>query len=54
MRTNLNMSSGFPHHLAGPFDHSRYAPHASAHPRITAATVVATFNRTAAEHGDPA
>jgi integrase-like protein len=35
-------------------DHSRYALHVSAHPRITAATVLATFTQTAAEHGYPA
>ncbi len=32
-------------------DHSRYALHVSAHPRITAPIVVATFTQAAAEHG---
>jgi transposase InsO family protein len=35
-------------------DHSRYALHVSAHARITAPIVVATFTRAAAEHGFPA
>jgi hypothetical protein len=35
-------------------DHSRYALHVSAHARITAPIVVATFTRAAAEHGYPA
>jgi transposase InsO family protein len=35
-------------------DHSRYALHVSAHVRITAATVVATFTQAASEHGYPA
>jgi transposase InsO family protein len=35
-------------------DHSRYALHVSAHDRITAPIVVATFTRAAAEHGYPA
>jgi transposase InsO family protein len=35
-------------------DHSRLALHVSAHPRITAAVVVATFGKTAAQHGYPA
>ena len=35
-------------------DHSRYAVHVSAHARITAATVVATFTQAATEHGYPA
>lgn len=34
-------------------DHSRYALHVSAHARITASIVVATFTRAAAEHGYP-
>ena len=34
-------------------DHSRYALHVSAHARITAPIVVATFTRAAAEHGYP-
>jgi hypothetical protein len=34
-------------------DHSRYAPHVSAHAGITAPIVVATFTRAAAEHGHP-
>ncbi|GAB3877069.1 IS481 family transposase [Terrabacter terrigena] len=35
-------------------DHSRYALHVSAHPRITGQTVAATFTSTAASHGHPA
>jgi transposase InsO family protein len=35
-------------------DHSRYALHVSAHARITAPIVVATFTQTAAQHGYPA
>lgn len=35
-------------------DHSRYALHVSAHTRVTAPIVVATFIQAAAEHGDPA
>ncbi|MGV0750942.1 DDE-type integrase/transposase/recombinase, partial [Mycolicibacter minnesotensis] len=35
-------------------DHSRYALHCSAHPRITAQIVLATFRQTACEHGHPA
>jgi len=35
-------------------DHSRYAVHVSAHARITAAPVVATFTQAATEHGYPA
>jgi len=35
-------------------DHSRYALHVSAHTRITAPTVVATFTQAATEHGYPA
>ncbi|MEH0108567.1 integrase core domain-containing protein [Tersicoccus sp. MR15.9] len=35
-------------------DHSRYALHITAHPRITAAIVAATFTATAAQHGYPA
>jgi len=35
-------------------DHSRYALHISAHPRITAAIVLATFRQTADLHGHPA
>jgi transposase InsO family protein len=35
-------------------DHSRYALHVSAHARITAPTVVATFTQAATEHGYPA
>jgi transposase InsO family protein len=35
-------------------DHSRYALHVSAHARITASVVVATFTRAATEHGYPA
>jgi transposase InsO family protein len=35
-------------------DHSRYALHVSAHARITAPIVVATFTQAAAEHGCPA
>lgn len=35
-------------------DHSRYALHISAHPRITAPIVLATFKRTVREHGCPA
>jgi transposase InsO family protein len=35
-------------------DHSRYALHVSAHPRITAPIVVTTFTQTAARHGYPA
>jgi transposase InsO family protein len=35
-------------------DHSRLALHVSAHPRITAPIVVATFTQAAAEHGNPA
>jgi transposase InsO family protein len=34
-------------------DHSRYALHVSAHARITAPIVVATFTRAATEHGYP-
>ncbi|TYL49660.1 IS481 family transposase [Nocardioides sp. BGMRC 2183] len=35
-------------------DHSRYALHISAHPRITATIVAATFTETAGQHGYPA
>src|SRR3954451_984777 len=35
-------------------DHSRLALHVAAHPRITAAIVVAPFGQAAAEHGHPA
>ena len=35
-------------------DHSRYALHVSAHPRITAPVVVASFTQAAARHGYPA
>jgi transposase InsO family protein len=35
-------------------DHSRYALHISAHPRVTAAIVLATFRETADQHGIPA
>ena len=35
-------------------DHSRFALHVSAHARITAPTVVATFTQAATEHGYPA
>lgn len=35
-------------------DHSRYVLHLSAHPRITASIVHATFTSTAATYGDPA
>ena len=35
-------------------DHSRYALHTSAHPRITAQIVLTTFTATAAQHGYPA
>jgi transposase InsO family protein len=35
-------------------DHSRMALHISAHPRITAPIVLATFTETAAQHGYPA
>jgi hypothetical protein len=35
-------------------DHSRYAFHVSAHARITAPIVVATFHRAAPQHGYPA
>lgn len=35
-------------------DHSRYALHVSAHPRLTAPIVVATFSQAAARHGYPA
>lgn len=35
-------------------DHSRYALHVSAHPRITATIVLATFRETYYEHGVPA
>jgi len=35
-------------------DHSRYALHVSAHPRVTAPLVVATFRRAADLHGYPA
>ena len=35
-------------------DHSRLALHVTAHARITGPIVVATFNRTAAQHGYPA
>ena len=35
-------------------DHSRYALHVSAHPRITAPIVVATFRQAADRHGCPA
>jgi transposase InsO family protein len=35
-------------------DHSRYALHISAHPRITAPVVLASFRETAAQHGYPA
>lgn len=35
-------------------DHSRYALHTSAHPRITAPIVLATFTKTAAQCGNPA
>ncbi len=35
-------------------DHARYALHVSAHPRITAALVLASFTAAAAEHGYPA
>ncbi len=35
-------------------DHSRYALHVSAHPRITGRIVVDTFTETAAQHGYPA
>jgi transposase InsO family protein len=35
-------------------DHSRYAVHVSAHARITAVTVVATFTQAASAHGYPA
>ncbi len=36
------------------FTHSRYALHISAHARITAPIVLATFTETAAQHGYPA
>jgi transposase InsO family protein len=35
-------------------DHSRYALHVSAHARVTAQIVLATFRETAAQHGYPA
>ncbi|WP_127497858.1 integrase core domain-containing protein [Actinoplanes solisilvae] len=35
-------------------DHSRYALHVSAHPRITAPIVLATFKKAADQHGHPA
>jgi transposase InsO family protein len=35
-------------------DHSRYLLHATAHPRITGRTVIATFTATADQHGLPA
>ena len=35
-------------------DHSRYALHISAHARVTAPIVLATFRETAAQHGQPA
>ncbi|MFC6288248.1 IS481 family transposase [Nocardioides sp. GCM10027113] len=35
-------------------DHSRYALHVSAHQRVTARTVLATFTDTAVQHGYPA
>jgi transposase InsO family protein len=35
-------------------DHSRYALHVSAHARVTASMVLATFRETAAQHGYPA
>lgn len=35
-------------------DHSRYALHISAHPRISGPTVLTTFRETAAQHGYPA
>ncbi|SDO30876.1 IS481 family transposase [Geodermatophilus sp. DSM 45219] len=35
-------------------DHSRYALHVSAHPRITGPIVLATFGHTAEQHGYPA
>lgn len=35
-------------------DHSRYALHVTAHPRITGQTVLDTFTATATHHGDPA
>jgi transposase InsO family protein len=35
-------------------DHSRYALHVSAHPRITVPIVVATFSQAAGLHGNPA
>jgi hypothetical protein len=35
-------------------DHSRYALHASAHTRITTPIVLATFRKTAGQHGIPA
>jgi len=35
-------------------DHSRYALHVSAHPRITGPIVLATFRATVTEHGCPA
>lgn len=35
-------------------DHSRYALHVSAHPRITGRIVLDTFGETAAQHGHPA
>jgi hypothetical protein len=35
-------------------DHARYALHVSAHPRITAPIVLATFRETAGHHGFPA
>ena len=35
-------------------DHSRYALHVTAHPRITGSIVLATFTAAAAEHGYPA
>lgn len=35
-------------------DHSRYALHISAHPRVTARTMLDTFTETAGQHGYPA
>ena len=35
-------------------DHSRYALHVSAHPRVTGRIVVDTFTQTAGQHGYPA
>jgi transposase InsO family protein len=35
-------------------DHSRYALHVTAHPRVTGPIVLATFRETAAQHGYPA